>query len=140
MYIMKLPIIFIQCISGAPQDKKDAEANYGENKENMNAESKSSKKKKKKDKASKDKPNVVDTNNVGGEDVEVAAPENTEKDASTVDVKEQLNKVASMKKKKSSKKMDVATRAQTQEVAARRARLAGTKKKDKGHYKEQPVR
>ncbi|XP_054788239.1 uncharacterized protein LOC129294125 [Prosopis cineraria] len=127
---------------GAPQDKKDAEAD-GEKKENITVESKSAKKKKKKDKASKevkesqDQPNTADTNNVGDE---VTALENAEEDTSTVDVKGRLKKVASTKKKKSSKEMDAAARAAAQEAAARSARLVAAKKKEKNHYNQQPVR
>ncbi|KAK4274382.1 hypothetical protein QN277_017610 [Acacia crassicarpa] len=128
---------------GAPQHKKDAEAD-GEKRENITAESKSAKKKKKKDKASKevkesqDQPNFADTSNAG--DDEVTAPANVEEDTSTVDVKERLKKVASTKKKKSSKEMDAAARAASQEAAARSARLAAAKKKEKNHYNQQPVR
>ncbi|KAL5783207.1 hypothetical protein ACOSP7_008236 [Xanthoceras sorbifolium] len=126
------------------RDKKDGEPNGEvEKKENAPGESKSAKKKKKKDKSSKevkeapDQPN--DSNVINGPD-KAAVAQQVEEDASNVDVKEKLKKVASSKKKKSGKEMDAAAKAAAQEAAARNARLAAAKKKEKNHYNQQPVR
>ncbi|CAN4110101.1 unnamed protein product [Withania somnifera] len=119
------------------QQGEDMEKKIGET-----SESKSAKKKKKKDKASKevkeseDQPNNVDA---------TIRPEETGgsgyiEDASTVDVKERLKRVASSKKKKSGKETDAAARAAATEAAARSARLAAAKKKEKSHYNQQPMR
>ncbi|XP_030452544.1 uncharacterized protein LOC115674324 [Syzygium oleosum] len=126
----------------ASLDKKDAEPDgEGEKKESAPGESKSAKKKKKKDKSSKetkepqDQPNSTDVVN----EPEVGA-EQVGEDGSSVDIKERLKKMTSMKKKKSSKEMDAAAKAAAQEAAARSARLAAAKKKEKNHYNQQPVR
>ncbi|MBA0593917.1 hypothetical protein Gorai_010844, partial [Gossypium raimondii] len=82
------------------QEKKDGE---GEKKENPPGESKSAKKKKKKDKSKEGKESqdqLTSTDATNGPD-EAAGTEQNEEDASAVDVKERLKKMASMKKKKS---------------------------------------
>lgn len=113
-----------------------------EKKNGVTTEPKSAKKKKKKDKASKevkeseDQPNNVDAT-IGPEETGGAGQE---EDASTVDVKEKLKRVASAKKKKSGKETDGAARAVAIEAAARSAKLAAAKKKEKSHYNQQPMR
>ncbi|XP_072978614.1 uncharacterized protein [Typha angustifolia] len=128
--------------SNATQDDSNVERKAeeqngdGEKKENASgaSESKSSKKKKaKKEKSSneskeaQEQPDVVETN---GE----------LEDTSAVDVKERIKKMASLKKKKSTKEMDSAARVAANEAAARSARLAAAKKKEKNHYNQQPLR
>ncbi|KAK8595730.1 hypothetical protein V6N12_064241 [Hibiscus sabdariffa] len=120
------------------QEKKDD----GGKKENPLGESKSAKKKKKKEKSKEGKESheqPTSTNFTNGPD-EDAPVEQTEDDASTVDMKERLRKMASMKKKKSNKEMDAAAKAAAQEAAARNAKLAAAKKKEKNHYNQQPAR
>lgn len=113
-----------------------------EKKNGVTTEPKSAKKKKKKDKASKevkeseDQPNNVDAT-IGPEETERAGQV---EDASTVDMKEKLKRVASAKKKKSGKETDAAARAAAIEAAARSAKLAAAKKKEKSHYNQQPMR
>ncbi|KAI3468274.1 hypothetical protein Pfo_024937 [Paulownia fortunei] len=130
--------------SDVNKDSKEGQLNGdAEKKDSALAESKSAKKKKKKDKASKevkepqDQPNSSDVPN---EQEENAGTEQVEEDASAVDVKERLKKVASAKKKKSNKEMDSAARAAAVEAAARSAKLAAAKKKEKNHYNQQPMR
>ncbi|KAK4388893.1 hypothetical protein Sango_2226300 [Sesamum angolense] len=130
--------------SGVTKDRKEEQLNGdADKKENAPAESKSAKKKKKKDKASRevkepqDKPNSSDVPN---EQEETAGIEQVEEDASAVDVKERLKKVAAAKKKKSNKEVDAAARAAALEAAARSAKLAAAKKKEKNHYNQQPMR
>ncbi|KAJ4958540.1 hypothetical protein NE237_025651 [Protea cynaroides] len=129
---------------GTAQAKKTGELNGDvEKKESAPSESKNAKKKKKKDKSSKevkeqqDQPNGSEVND--GLD-ETAGTENAEEDASAIDVKERLKKVAAMKKKKSNKELDAAAKAAAVEAAARSAKLAAAKKKEKNHYNQQPVR
>ncbi|KAK4422296.1 Polyadenylate-binding protein-interacting protein 6 [Sesamum alatum] len=131
--------------SDVTKNKKEEQLNGdAEKKDNVPAESKSAKKKKKKDKASKelkepqDQPNSSDVVPNGKE--ESAGTEPVEEDASAVDVKERLKKVASAKKKKSNKEMDAAAKAAATEAAARSAKLAAAKKKEKNHYNQQPMR
>lgn len=100
-------------------------------------ESKTSKKKKKKDKASKAKDSHEQTN---GQDNEATGKMVAENDTSAGDMKERLKKMASGKKKKSTKEMDIGAKVASQEAAARSARLAAAKKKEKNHYNQQPVR
>lgn len=126
-------------------EKKDGQLNGdAEKKDSGPVESKSAKKKKKKDKASKvvvkesqDQPNSSD---VPQGQEELTGAEQGEEDASAVDVKERLKRMASAKKKKSSKEMDSAARVAAVEAAARNARLAAAKKKEKSHYNQQPMR
>jgi hypothetical protein len=128
------------------REMKDGEANGndgGEKKGNVPTESKVAKKKKKKDKSSKEVKEPQDQLNstdvtTGPE--ETAGTEHAEEDASSVDVKERLKRMASAKKKKSNKELDGAARAAATEAAARSARLAAAKKKEKNHYNQQPVR
>lgn len=95
------------------------------------AETKASKKKKgKKEKSSKD---------ANGSDG-AAVPEAVEEPAAGIDVKEKLKKIASTKKKKSGKEMDAASKIASTEAAARSAKLAAAKKKEKSNYNQQPVR
>jgi hypothetical protein len=61
-------------------------------------------------------------------------------EGSTVDPKEILKRMTSLKKKKSMKEGDSAAKAAAAEVSARAARLAAAKKKEKNHYNQQPVR
>lgn len=130
----------------ATKVKKDGDASGvgdDEKKESLPLESKSAKKKKKKDKSSRevreqeDQPNSSDVTNGLGENV---GAENAEEDASVMDVKERLKKMASVKKKKSNKELDSASKAAAIEAAARSAKLAAAKKKEKNHYNQQPVR
>lgn len=130
----------------ATKVKKDGDASGvgdDEKKESLPLESKSAKKKKKKDKSSRevreqeDQPNSSDVTNGLGEN---AGAENAEEDASVMDVKERLKKMASVKKKKSNKELDSASKAAAIEAAARSAKLAAAKKKEKNHYNQQPVR
>ncbi|KAH7657298.1 hypothetical protein IHE45_17G013000 [Dioscorea alata] len=131
---------------GVSSKKSDEQNGENEKKDNAPAasESKISKKKKsKKDKSSREakdsqeQPNGGDTNTPD----EVSGTQPADKDEPAVDVKEKIKKVASMKKKKSSKEMDPAAKAAAQEVATRNARLAATsKRKDKNHYNQQPIR
>ncbi|KAK6129702.1 hypothetical protein DH2020_036568 [Rehmannia glutinosa] len=131
--------------SDVTKDTKEGQSNGDADKKDNYApvESKSAKKKKKKDKASKeakephDQPNSSDAPN--GQE-EIAGTEHLQEDASAVDVKEKLKKMASTKKKKSNKEMDAAARAAASEAAARNARLAAAKKKEKNHYNQQPMR
>ncbi|KAL0327571.1 UNVERIFIED_CONTAM: hypothetical protein Sangu_1835100 [Sesamum angustifolium] len=130
--------------SDVTKNKKEEQLNGdAEKKDSVPAESKSAKKKKKKDKASKelkepqDQPNSSDVPN-GKE--ESAGTEQLEEDASAVDVKGRLKKVASAKKKKSNKEMDSGAKAAAMEAAARSAKLAAAKKKEKNHYNQQPMR
>ncbi|CAN4127845.1 unnamed protein product [Withania somnifera] len=125
-------------------EKKEGDQ-QGEDMEKKNgatSEPKSAKKKKKKDKASKevkeseDQPSNVDAR-IGPEETGGAGQV---EDASTVDVKERLKRVASSKKKKSGKETDAAARAAATEAAARSAKLAAAKKKEKSHYNQQPMR
>lgn len=103
---------------------------------NGDGESKNAKKKKKKPKEAKEQQNGVEV----VEDKSVAAVEEAE-DGVSVDVKEKIKKVQSMRKKKSSKEMDAAAKAAASEAAARRAKVAAAaKKKDKNHYNQQPLR
>ncbi|KAL2340669.1 hypothetical protein Fmac_008609 [Flemingia macrophylla] len=122
-------------------EKKENDHNGAVIRENVSGESKSSRKKKKKDKSSKEQ--KESQNQSDGMDVgnisETAAIEKAE-DVSSIDVKERLKKVTSIKKKKSSKEMDAAARAAASEAAARSAKLAAAKKKEKAHYNQQPVR
>ncbi|XP_073129453.1 uncharacterized protein [Henckelia pumila] len=126
--------------------EKDGQFNEGaEKKDNGPAESKSAKKKKKKDKAAKEPKEPQDQPQPDGSDCpngqeKDAAAEEVEEDASAVDLKERLKKVASSKKKKSNKDVDAAARAASAEAAARSARLAAAKKKEKSHYNQQPIR
>ncbi|KAF5176980.1 nuclear ubiquitous casein and cyclin-dependent kinase substrate 1-like, partial [Thalictrum thalictroides] len=126
------------------EEKKPEELNgNAEKKENPPVESRSAKKKKKKDKTAKeakdqDQPNGSGATN--GLPDEAAGADQGEEDTSTVDVKDRLKKVVSMRKKKSNKEMDAAARAAAIEAAARSARLAAAKKKEKNHYNQQPVR
>lgn len=70
----------------------------------------------------------------------VPDPENTEEEPSTIDLKERLKKVTTMKKKKlPSKDMDEAAKAAAVEAASRKAKLAAAKK-EKRHYNQQPAR
>eukprot|EP00268_Persea_americana_P005875 TRINITY_DN1202_c0_g1_i1.p1 TRINITY_DN1202_c0_g1~~TRINITY_DN1202_c0_g1_i1.p1 ORF type:complete len:320 (+),score=117.62 TRINITY_DN1202_c0_g1_i1:801-1760(+) len=125
--------------------EKETEPNGDITKENapVITESKSAKKKKaKKDKSSKDAKDALDQPN--GSD-NTAADEATglgpvEEDTPSIDVKERIKKVTSMKKKKSNKELDAAAKAAAMEAAARSARLAAAKKKEKNHYNQQPVR
>ncbi|PSS17795.1 Mitochondrial glycoprotein [Actinidia chinensis var. chinensis] len=122
------------------KDTKDGDVNEigdGEKKENVPTESKGAKKKKKKDKSSKEVKESQDQPN-GPE--ENAGAELAEEDASGIDVKERLKRMALAKKKKSNKELDTAARAAAIEAAARSARLAAAKKKEKNHYNQQPVR
>ncbi|KAF8389014.1 hypothetical protein HHK36_025699 [Tetracentron sinense] len=127
----------------APEKKAEDLNGDVEKEENAPGESKNAKKKKKKDKSSKevkeplDHLNDPDFNN--GPD-EAAGTEQAEEDASAIDVKERLKKLASMKKKKSNKEMDGAARVAAVEVAVRSKKLAAAKKKVKNHYNQQPVR
>lgn len=130
----------------ATKVKKDGDAGGvgdDEKKESLPLESKSAKKKKKKDKSSRevrepeDQPNSSNVTNGLGEN---AGAENAEEDASAMDVKERLKKMASVKKKKSNKELDGASKAAAIEAAARSAKLAAAKKKEKNHYNQQPVR
>ncbi|KAM0933414.1 hypothetical protein DsansV1_C35g0228711 [Dioscorea sansibarensis] len=125
--------------------KIDEQNGETEKKDNAPAasESKISKKKKaKKDKTSREvkdlqeQPNGGDTNTPD----EVSGTQPTDKDAPAVDVKERIKKVAPMRKKKSSKEMDPAAKAAAQEAATRNARVATSKRKDKNHYNQQPIR
>ncbi|XP_073051826.1 uncharacterized protein [Primulina eburnea] len=126
-------------------NEKDGQLNDGAEKDNGPAESKNAKKKKKKDKTAKEpkepqdrpQPDSSDFPNGQGK---IAAAEEVEEDASAVDLKERLKKVASSKKKKSIKDVDAAARAASAEAAARSARLAAAKKKEKSHYNQQPIR
>lgn len=124
------------------QVKKTEPPNEDAPKDNASApsESKTSKKKKKKDKASKEGKDAQEQ----PDSVEVNTPDeegtNQADDASNVDMKERLKKMASMKKKKSNKEMDAAAKSAAAEAAARSARLAAAKKKEKSHYNQQPVR
>ncbi|KAK6129705.1 hypothetical protein DH2020_036571 [Rehmannia glutinosa] len=131
--------------SDVTKETKEGQSNGDVDKKDNNApvESKSAKKKKKKDKASKeakephDQPNSSDAPN-GQEEID--GTEHLQEDASAVDVKEKLKKMASTKKKKSNKEMDAAARAAASEAAARNAKLAAAKKKEKNHYNQQPMR
>ena len=69
-----------------------------------------------------------------------AGAEQAEEDASGIDVKEWLKKMASVRKKKSNKEFDAAARAAAIDAAARSARHVAAKKKEKNHYNQQPVR
>ncbi|XP_020239230.1 46 kDa FK506-binding nuclear protein [Cajanus cajan] len=123
-------------------EKKENDQNGAVIKENVSVESKSARKKKKKDKSSKEQKESQDQSDgmdVGSKTSETAGIEKAE-DVSSIDVKERLKKVTSMKKKKSSKEMDAAARAAASEAAARSAKLAAAKKKEKAHYNQQPVR
>lgn len=124
-------------------EKKEGQPAEGVEKKNGGAtEPKSAKKKKKKDKASKEVKEPVDQPNSVAATIqpeETGGAEQVE-DASTVDMKEKLKKVASAKKKKSGKETDSAARAAATEAAARSARLAAAKKKEKSHYNQQPMR
>ncbi|KAF8400750.1 hypothetical protein HHK36_014050 [Tetracentron sinense] len=128
---------------GVESEKKAEDLNGYVDKESATGESKNAKKKKKKDKSSKDvrapldHPNDPNINN--GPD-EAAGTEQAEEDASAIDVKERLKKMASTKKKKSNKEMDTAAKAAAVMAAARSAKLAAAKKKEKNHYNQQPVR
>ena len=122
------------------EEKKSEQGVDSERKENAPAptESKTSKKKKKKDKLSKEVKDSEQSNGIdaSGLDEGVNNTEPTEEDNSAVDMKERLKKMASMRKKKSNKEMDAAAI----EAAARSARLAAAKRKEKIHYNQQPVR
>ncbi|WMV42799.1 hypothetical protein MTR67_036184 [Solanum verrucosum] len=124
-------------------EKKEGQPAEDVEKKNGGAkEPKSAKKKKKKDKASKEVKESEDQPNSVGATVlpeETGGAEQVE-DASTVDMKERLKRVASAKKKKSGKETDGAARAAATEAAARSARLAAAKKKEKSHYNQQPMR
>ncbi|CAH2075744.1 unnamed protein product [Thlaspi arvense] len=128
--------------SDVSKEKKEGEANGVGDSKNVYVESKSAKKKKKKDKSSKEvkepqgEPNSSDVTKAPEEG---AGTEEGE-DASAVDMKERLKKIASAKKKKGNKELDGAARAAAVEAAARSARLAAAKKKEKNHYNQQPVR
>ncbi|KAJ8555407.1 hypothetical protein K7X08_012903 [Anisodus acutangulus] len=120
-------------------EKKEGQQGEAMDKKNgVTTEPKSAKKKKKKDKT-KEKESEDQANNVDA----TVGPEETGgakqiEDASTVDVKERLKRVASAKKKKSCK--ETAARAAAMEAAARSAKLAAAKKKEKSHYNQQPMR
>ncbi|XP_055820653.1 uncharacterized protein LOC129889397 [Solanum dulcamara] len=124
-------------------EKKEGQPAEDVEKKNGGAtEPKSAKKKKKKDKASKEAKESEDQPNSVGATIqpeETGGAEQVE-DASTVDMKEKLKRVASAKKKKSGKETDGAARAAATEAAARSARLAAAKKKEKSHYNQQPMR
>ncbi|KAL2543850.1 copper ion binding [Forsythia ovata] len=130
--------------SDISREKKEGQMNGDiEKKDNVHAESKSSKKKKKKDKASKEVKERQDqssSSDVPNRQEETAETEQVKEDASAVNVKERLKKVASAKKKKSNKEMDASARAPAVEAAARSAKLAAAKKKEKNHYNQQPLR
>ncbi|CAA0821338.1 Unknown protein [Striga hermonthica] len=120
------------------KDRKEGQTNGDAEKDNVApGESKSAKKKKKKDKSSKETKEPQDQPN---EPDKIPGAEHADEDSSTVDVKEKLKKMASVKKKKSGKEMDAAARAAAVEAAARSARLAAAKKKEKNHYNQQPIR
>ncbi|KAL3586977.1 hypothetical protein D5086_013844 [Populus alba] len=125
----------------AAQEKKDGETHEeGDKKENVAGESKNAKKKKKKDKSAKEPQDQPTNSEANNRPEEVAGAEHAEEDASAVDMKERLKRMASAKKKKSGKEMDGGAKAAAQEAAARSARLAAAKKKEKNHYNQQPVR
>jgi hypothetical protein len=117
--------------------KKGADETAGKKKEDAPAppETKNSKKKKSKKEKSPKEPKETHDQADGSEEAAGAEPD---KDTISVDVKERIKKVASMKKKKSSKEMDAA--AKIAEAAARSAKLAVAKKKEKNHYNQHPVR
>ncbi|PKU83343.1 GPALPP motifs-containing protein 1 [Dendrobium catenatum] len=127
----------------ATREKNPDEQRKDGDNENIIAteESKTSKKKKgKKEKSSrevKDTPELAD--DADGSDGVIIA-EAVEETAAGVDMKERLKKVASMKRKKSGKEMDIASKIASTEAAARSAKLAAAKKKEKNHYNQQPVR
>ncbi|KAI4379909.1 hypothetical protein MLD38_006147 [Melastoma candidum] len=128
----------------ALQENKDGELDGEvEKKDNAPGESKTSKKKKKKERSSKEAEDAQDqpknTETLNGT-VENAETEQRGEDVSSVNVKERLKKMASVKKKKPGKEVDSAARAAAQEAAARNAKLASAKKKEKSHYNQQPVR
>ncbi|KAL6530782.1 hypothetical protein OROGR_014642 [Orobanche gracilis] len=130
--------------SDVAKDSKEGQSNGDADRDNnAPTEPKNAKKKKKKDKASKegkeseDRPNSSDALN--GPD-ETTGTEPADEDASGIDVKEKLKKMASVKKKKSGKEMGAAARSAALEAAARSARLAAAKKKEKNHYNQQPMR
>ncbi|KAG6468744.1 hypothetical protein ZIOFF_073437 [Zingiber officinale] len=108
------------------------------------SESKNPKKKKhKKEKSSKEAKEQeeqqlpgLDTSNKCPEEVVAADPGG---DTSGVDV-ERIKKMASVRKKKTGKEMDTAAKVAAVEAAARSARLAAVKKKEKSHYNQQPAR
>ncbi|XP_042446944.1 nucleolin-like [Zingiber officinale] len=118
----------------------------GEKKEHTvaSSESKNPKKKKhKKEKSSKEAKEQeeqqlpgLDTSNKGPEEVVAADPGG---DTSGVDV-ERIKKMASVRKKKTGKEMDTSAKVAAVEAAARSARLAAVKKKEKSHYNQQPAR
>ncbi|XP_059275166.1 uncharacterized protein LOC132029811 [Lycium ferocissimum] len=123
----------------ADEKKEGQQAEDVEKKIGGTTEPKSAKKKKKKDKAKEVKESEDQPINVDGtiQPEETGGAEQVE-DASTVDVKERLKRLASAKKKKSGK--ETAARAAAAEAAARSAKLAAAKKKEKSHYNQQPMR
>ncbi|KAK4782812.1 hypothetical protein SAY86_007186 [Trapa natans] len=120
--------------------EKDGESDgEGGKKESAPGESKSAKKKKKaKEPQEKHNPSEVTLERPEPDSVETSAEQPEE--GPTIDMKERLKKMASVKKKKSNKEMDSAAKAAAQEAAARSAKLAAAKKKEKNHYHQQPVR
>ncbi|XP_048133675.1 uncharacterized protein LOC115754916 [Rhodamnia argentea] len=111
-------------------------------KENAPGESKRMKKKKKKDKSLKKAKEVQEQ--LGGIEVGTRTDETTEVenfgDNATIDMKERLKKLTSTKKKMSCKEMGSAARAAAVEAAARSAKLASAKKKEKNCHNQHPVR
>lgn len=141
--------MFLECdefclfsLSDTSEGKKVEISNEDKKENNASGESKSAKKKKKKDKLSKESKEQQDQ--PSGTEVGSGADENvgSEKavDGPSVDIKEKIKKVASVKKKKCSKEMDAAAKAAASEAAARSARVAAAKKKEKSHYNQQPLR
>lgn len=103
-------------------------------------ESKTSKKKKgKKEKSSKDVKDAHEPADGNGSDG-AAVAEAVEEPAGGIDMKEKLKKIAAVKKKKTGKEMDIAAKIASTEAAARSAKLAAAKKKEKNNYNQQPVR
>ncbi|CAM8889314.1 unnamed protein product [Rhodiola kirilowii] len=119
---------------GAEVDKKELQRTEEEDlNESGPVESKNSKRKKKKAKSSKELKEIQ--NQSAREET------NAEEDTATVDVKEQLKKLAAMKKRKPIKETDTAAKAAAAEAAARRQKLEAAKKKEKSHhYNQHPVR
>lgn len=142
MLYVELLTLFHLVFSIVAVEKKSQHQTGVETKETTAAlaptESKTSKKKKKKDKASKAKDfqEQVYSQDNGAATGNVV----TENDTSAGDMKERLKKMASGKKKKSNKEMDTGAKVASQEAAARSARLAAAKKKEKNHYNQQPMR
>ncbi|KAK6912685.1 hypothetical protein RJ641_022286 [Dillenia turbinata] len=108
-------------------------------------ESKNAKKKKKREKAPEEAKDTQDQHsalNISHAPDETAIPKQAEEmGATTVDIKERLKKMSlAEKKKKPTKEMDGAARVAAVEAAARRAKLAAVKKKERNHYNQQPCR